>query len=255
MLAIVVAMAAAVAGVLWVVLEVAGAVSTTGENVWYIALGVTIVAVAFVVIVTARSRTRGMIGLTVSMSVLLVAILLTYPTDKAACTPGSGNNAATTRPRERRRHHHRPGRRPDERERLQVRLAASPARGGLGSRARRRSDAVPAREGWRASTGLDRTPRFLYCTDQSTMGRTSDARSRLIESAFALWFRRSYADVGVSEICAAAGVQKGSFYHFFPSKTDLAVAVVDEVEQQFRTEVAGPYLNNPDVPRSSVSSG
>ena len=80
------------------------------------------------------------------------------------------------------------------------------------------------------------------------MGRTSDARSRLIESAFALWFRRSYADVGVSEICAEAGVQKGSFYHFFPSKTDLAIAVVDGVEQRFRTEIAGPYLNNPDVP-------
>ncbi len=94
-LAIVFAMAAGIAGVLWVVLELAGAVSTTGEDVWYIALGVTIAAVVFVVIVTARSRTRGMIGLTVSVSVLLVAILLTYPTDKAACTPGSGASGTT----------------------------------------------------------------------------------------------------------------------------------------------------------------
>ncbi len=93
-LAIVLAMAAGIAGVFWVVLELAGAVSTTGEDVWYIALGVTIAAIALIVIVTARSRTRGMIGLTVSMSVLLVAILLTYPTDKAACTPGSGTSAA-----------------------------------------------------------------------------------------------------------------------------------------------------------------
>ncbi len=94
-LAIVLAMSAGIAGIMWVVLELAGAVSTTGENVWYIALGVTIAAVAIVVIVTARSRTRGMIGLTVSMSVLLVAILLTYPTDKAACKPGSGQSAGT----------------------------------------------------------------------------------------------------------------------------------------------------------------
>jgi TetR/AcrR family transcriptional repressor of nem operon len=80
------------------------------------------------------------------------------------------------------------------------------------------------------------------------MGRTSDARERILESAFRLWFRRSYADVGVSEICEDAGVQKGSFYHFFPSKTDLAVAVVGEIEQRFRTEIVGGYLDDPDVP-------
>jgi TetR/AcrR family transcriptional repressor of nem operon len=60
------------------------------------------------------------------------------------------------------------------------------------------------------------------------MGRTSDARERLIDSAGDLWHRRSYTDVGVSEICEAAGVQKGSFYHFFPSKQDLALAVIDQ---------------------------
>jgi hypothetical protein len=94
MLAIVLAMAAGIAGVLWVVLELAGAVSSTGTDVWYVALGVTIAAIACVVIVTARSRTRGMIGLTVSMSVLFVAILLTYPSEKAPCTPGAGQGAA-----------------------------------------------------------------------------------------------------------------------------------------------------------------
>jgi len=80
------------------------------------------------------------------------------------------------------------------------------------------------------------------------MGRTSDARSRLIESAFGLWFARSYSDVGVNEICAHAGVRKGSFYHFFPSKSDLALAVIGEVERRFQTEIVGVYLEGPDVP-------
>ena len=60
------------------------------------------------------------------------------------------------------------------------------------------------------------------------MGRTSDARERLISSAAELWHARSYAGVGVSEICEAAGVQKGSFYHFFGSKRNLALAVIDD---------------------------
>ena len=59
------------------------------------------------------------------------------------------------------------------------------------------------------------------------MGRTSDARDKLIASGSELMHERGYTAVGVSEICARAGVQKGSFYHFFPSKVELALAVID----------------------------
>ncbi len=38
---------------------------------------------------------------------------------------------------------------------------------------------------------------------------------------------RGYTGVGVADICARAGVLKGSFYHFFPSKQALALAAVD----------------------------
>jgi len=80
------------------------------------------------------------------------------------------------------------------------------------------------------------------------MGRTSDAREKLIDSAFRLWFRRSYAGVGVTEICEDAGVQKGSFYHFFPSKTDLAVAVVDDVWRRFREDVEPLFHDDGGTP-------
>ena len=59
------------------------------------------------------------------------------------------------------------------------------------------------------------------------MGRTSDARERLIDSGTQLMHDRGYTAVGVSEICSSAGVKKGSFYHFFPSKVELALAVID----------------------------
>ena len=59
------------------------------------------------------------------------------------------------------------------------------------------------------------------------MGRSSAARQSLVDSAGELIFERGYAAVGVAEICARAGVQKGSFYHFFPSKQALAVAAID----------------------------
>jgi len=60
------------------------------------------------------------------------------------------------------------------------------------------------------------------------MGRTSDARERILAAGAELFGQRSYASIGVAEICAVAGVPKGSFYYFFPSKQSLALAVVDE---------------------------
>ena len=60
------------------------------------------------------------------------------------------------------------------------------------------------------------------------MGRKSDAKERLIETAAGLMHARGINDVGVQEICAIAGVQKGSFYHFFKSKDDLAAAALDK---------------------------
>jgi TetR/AcrR family transcriptional repressor of nem operon len=49
----------------------------------------------------------------------------------------------------------------------------------------------------------------------------------MIRTAARLFLARSYQSVGVNEICAEAQVQKGSFYHFFPSKGDLVIAVID----------------------------
>ncbi|MET7460172.1 TetR/AcrR family transcriptional regulator [Nonomuraea sp. NPDC005501] len=60
------------------------------------------------------------------------------------------------------------------------------------------------------------------------MGRTSDAKERILSAAQMLIELRGYSALGVAEICKAAGVPKGSFYYFFSSKEDLALAVIDE---------------------------
>ncbi|MEU7076118.1 TetR/AcrR family transcriptional regulator [Streptomyces narbonensis] len=60
------------------------------------------------------------------------------------------------------------------------------------------------------------------------MGRTSDARERILTAAKTLLLSRGYSALGVAEICKAAGVPKGSFYYFFASKEELALAVIDE---------------------------
>ncbi|MDA8382585.1 MAG: TetR/AcrR family transcriptional regulator [Acidiferrobacterales bacterium] len=59
------------------------------------------------------------------------------------------------------------------------------------------------------------------------MSAPTDTRERILATARNLIYARSYTDVGVAEICERAGVFKGSFYHFFPSKRDLTLAVLD----------------------------
>ena len=72
------------------------------------------------------------------------------------------------------------------------------------------------------------------------MGRTSDARERLIQSTIELIHSRSYAAVGVSELCERAGVKKGSFYHFFASKRDLTLAALDELASRYSRDLYEP---------------
>ena len=48
-----------------------------------------------------------------------------------------------------------------------------------------------------------------------------------MDSAGELLHEKGFNAVGISEICERAGVNKGSFYYFFPSKRKLALDVVD----------------------------
>jgi len=79
------------------------------------------------------------------------------------------------------------------------------------------------------------------------MTQVHETKQRLLDTARELFYARSYEDVGVQEICREAGVKKGSFYHFFPSKRDLTLAMLDESWQQFRdTLLAGAFAR--DIP-------
>ena len=52
-------------------------------------------------------------------------------------------------------------------------------------------------------------------------------KEKLVAAAEAEILAQGYAATTVDEICARAGVSKGSFYHFFPTKEDVALAALD----------------------------
>jgi TetR/AcrR family transcriptional repressor of nem operon len=59
------------------------------------------------------------------------------------------------------------------------------------------------------------------------MPRTSDVEERLMNAAMDLIWENSYGSTSVDAICEKAGAKKGSFYHFFESKSELAVKALE----------------------------
>jgi AcrR family transcriptional regulator len=57
--------------------------------------------------------------------------------------------------------------------------------------------------------------------------RSEETRHRLINAAGRLFAQTGYDATGVAEICAAAGVSKGAFYHHFPTKHAVFVELLD----------------------------
>jgi TetR/AcrR family transcriptional repressor of nem operon len=68
-------------------------------------------------------------------------------------------------------------------------------------------------------------------------------RERLLAAAKELFCTSGYHAVGTQEICEQAGVLKGTFYHFFPSKLDLAMATLDLFADGARREFAEAATN------------
>lgn len=60
------------------------------------------------------------------------------------------------------------------------------------------------------------------------MPKPTDTREKLLQVAFDLIWNQSYGSVSVDQICERARVNKGSFYHFFASKSELAVEAYEE---------------------------
>lgn len=78
--------------------------------------------------------------------------------------------------------------------------------------------------------------------------RSEETRAHILEAALKLFSKEGYDATGVAEICAAAGVSKGAFYHHFPSKHDVFMALLrgwlDVLDKQFQVALE----SSKDVP-------
>ncbi|UVO54820.1 TetR/AcrR family transcriptional regulator [Sphingomonas sp. SUN039] len=61
-------------------------------------------------------------------------------------------------------------------------------------------------------------------SSRSALAKPPGARAKLLEAATTIVRQKGYAATSIDDLCRAAGVTKGAFFHHFPSKEALAVA-------------------------------
>ena len=86
------------------------------------------------------------------------------------------------------------------------------------------------------------------------MPPSKDARTKLLDAALAVIRGKGFAATSVDELCQAAGVTKGAFFHHFHTKEELGVAAAAPLRRDGRRPLRGRPLPDARGPAASACS-
>lgn len=69
-----------------------------------------------------------------------------------------------------------------------------------------------------------------------------ETKDRIIEAARKLFWEQGYSATGIAQILKQAEANSGSLYHFFPTKEDLLIAVLEKYKEMLCPEVINPVF-------------
>ncbi len=84
------------------------------------------------------------------------------------------------------------------------------------------------------------------------MSETGNTREKLVATAFELFHKQGFSATGVSQILRTAEVNSGSLYHFFPTKEDLLIAVLEWCKANLWPELIQPVFDRVTDPIERV---
>jgi AcrR family transcriptional regulator len=80
--------------------------------------------------------------------------------------------------------------------------------------------------------------------------RSEKTRAAIMTASAALFSQAGYDATSVAQICEQAGVSKGAFYHHFPSKQDVFLAILDEWLHDLDARLENARVKDETVPQS-----
>lgn len=91
---------------------------------------------------------------------------------------------------------------------------------------------------------FDMAHRPIHRTNEE---RSAHTRRLLVGAARQLFEERGYADTGIGDVAAEAGVTRGALYHHFPTKQALFDAVIVDIQDELATDVDRAASKNDDA--------
>ncbi len=79
-----------------------------------------------------------------------------------------------------------------------------------------------------------------------------DARAKLLDAALTVIRTKGYSATTVDELCAAAGVTKGAFFHHFKSKNELGIAAANHWSEMTGALFAGASYHDHPAPLDRI---
>jgi AcrR family transcriptional regulator len=86
----------------------------------------------------------------------------------------------------------------------------------------------------------------MHVSTSTQAERSARSRSALLEAAARGLSRYGYGNLNLERVASEAGYTRGALYHQFKDKEDLALAVIDWVDETWRQEVGQPVEDEPD---------
>lgn len=70
-----------------------------------------------------------------------------------------------------------------------------------------------------------------------------DTRTALLNAGMTIMLEKGYNNTGIQEVLNSLGVPKGSFYHYFDSKEDFGLAIIEYFDCGFSSKVLTAFAN------------
>lgn len=83
--------------------------------------------------------------------------------------------------------------------------------------------------------------------------RNLSKKHEIISAAREIIYSKGYQATSINDILMAAEIGKGQFYHYFSSKYDLGLAVVESIVHEWQTELISDILQSDNTPVNKLN--